>query len=61
MFIRDFINLRVADANGHMYKATWRQKWRWIKQGCPKQNYPALERLCRMRLKRLTRLRNLNF
>ena len=61
MIIRDFINLRVADPNGHMYKANWREKWRWIKAGCPKQNYPALERLCRMRLRRLTRLRNYKF
>ena len=61
MFINEFFNLEVADQNGHMYKANWRDRWRWIKAGCPKQNYPALERLCRMRLKRLTRLRNLNF
>ena len=61
MIIRDFINLRVADPNGHMYKANWRQKLAWIKAGCPKQNYPALERLCRMRLRRLIRLRNYKF
>ena len=61
MIIRDFLNLRVADQNGHMYKASLREKWRWIKAGCPKQNEPALRRLCRMRMRRLAKLRNSNF
>tara|TARA_Y100001937_G_scaffold118374_1_gene172690 strand:- start:1179 stop:1364 length:186 start_codon:yes stop_codon:yes gene_type:complete len=57
MIINEFFNLEVADANGHMYKANWRQKLAWIKRGCPKQNKKALKRLCRMRLSRLKRSR----
>ena len=56
--IKDFLTLKVADWNGHMSPATWRDKLRWIKAGCPHPNKPALERLCRMRRKRLARLRN---
>mgnify|MGYP003118314146 CR=1 FL=1 len=61
MIIREFMNLRVADPNGHMYKANWRDRWRWIKAGCPAQNEKALRRLCRMRMRRLARLRASRF
>ena len=61
MFINEFFNLEVADQNGHLYPANWRQKLAWIKRGCPKQNKKALKRLCRMRLRRLAKLRNYNF
>ena len=45
MIINEFFNLEVADQNGHMYPANWRQKLAWIKRGCPKQNKEALRRL----------------
>ena len=61
MIISEFFNLEVADQNGHMYPATWRQKLAWIKRGCPKQNKKALKRLCRMRLRRLASLRDSKF
>ncbi len=61
MIINEFFNLKVADPNGHMYPATLRDKWRWVKAGCPAQNKKALRRLCRMRMRRLARLRNSNF
>ena len=61
MFINEFFNLEVADQNGHLYPANWRQKLAWIKRGCPKQNKKALKRLCRMRLRRLASLRDSKF
>lgn len=61
MIINEFFNLQVADPNGHLYKANWRQRLAWVKRGCPKQNKAAMKRLCRMRLRRLARLRNSRF
>ena len=43
--IKDFLTLQVADVNGHMYPATWRDKIRWIRAGCPHPNEEALKRL----------------
>lgn len=54
---KDFFNLKVADVNGFMYPATWKDKIRWIKAGCPHPNYAALKRLCRMRRRHLDSLR----
>ena len=61
MIINEFFNLQVADQNGHLYPASLKDKWRWIKAGCPRQNKAALRRLCRRRLRRLARLRASNF
>ena len=55
--IKDFFTLRVADPNGHMYNADWKDKIRWIRAGCPHPNYKALNRLCRMRRRALARKR----
>ena len=55
--IKDFLTLRVADVNGHMYPATWKDKIRWVRAGCPHPNEKALKRLCRMRRSALARMR----
>jgi hypothetical protein len=55
--IKDFFTLKVADVNGHFYKATWKEKLRWIRAGCPHPNYAALSRLCRLRRRALNRMR----
>lgn len=61
MIIKDFLNLKIADANGHLYEAPFKTKIKWVLKGCPKQNLVKLNRLCRMRRNRLARLRNHSF
>jgi len=46
--ISKFFNLKVIEANGVCHKATWKERFQWLLQGCPLRDKKVVERYQRM-------------
>ena len=52
MIWKFFTKMHVVDQNGMIYKATWREKITWVKQGCHLRDEKVCRRYSKMKLKK---------
>ena len=46
--INKFFNLKVVEDNGVVHKATWRERFLWLRRGCPLRDEKVVNRYCKM-------------
>ena len=41
-----FFTLKVVQENGVTHKATWNERFQWLKRGCPLRDERVVKRYC---------------
>jgi len=47
--IRKFFTLKVCESNGICHKASWKERFLWVLNGCPLRDEKVIERYVRMK------------